>query len=158
MMRRVIPVFAAALIVAAILLVVRSAKVNAVEGAVNANCFGDLNRTTYSAGFAAADFQTLVAVEIVPGLAGGVQLNTALLPLTTDKIVLPFDQELTAKFVWESAGASHTLGWFYFDQVQPFLDAGGNLVDNDADGIADFFQTKKNPKRDYNGLWAIASG
>jgi type IV pilus assembly protein PilY1 len=38
-----------------------------------------------------------------------------------------------------------------------FVKADGTLADNDADGIADWFQTAKPPKRPNDGLWHINS-
>lgn len=47
------------------------------------------------------------------------RLNTNLNRLDPERIILPFDQNLDALIVDDQAGngASHTLGWFYYDQL-----------------------------------------
>ncbi|WP_163990439.1 pilus assembly protein PilY [Pyxidicoccus caerfyrddinensis] len=51
------------------------------------------------------------------------RLNTNLNRLDPERIILPFDQNLDALIVDDRAGngASHTLGWFYYDEL---IDAG----------------------------------
>ncbi len=112
-------------------------------------CYNYLNRQTYQAGFQAGDFSSTAQTQLTNG---DLQLNTALSPINTENIKLPFDQDVTVKYVYESAGGSHSFGWFYYDQIAPFLDVNGNLKDADADGVPDFFQTKAGV-RPNNGLF-----
>jgi len=137
-----------------VVLLTRQKKSVATAG-LSSSCFGNLNATTYSAGFSATDFSSTTAASVT---GGKVQLNTNLTPLDADHIELPFDQNLRIKYVYEEAGYSATLGWFFFDQVQPFLDSSGKLADNDNDGIADFFQSAKGAVRPRNGIWQITAG
>ncbi len=94
----------------------------------------------------------------VQPLGTGLQLNTNLVPFNPQQIILPFTQDLTVKYLYRNAGASHSFGWFYFDQIASFLDSNGKLIDADGDGIADWFQTKKAPQRPKDGLFHISSG
>lgn len=120
-------------------------------------CYNNYDRQTYTSGFSASDFSSTTAVQFQ---SGDVLLNVGIQPLNIEQIVLPFDQNVRVKYVYRNAAASHTLGWFYLDQLGNFLDASGLLKDVDLDGIKDFFQTAKtssNPKRLYDGLWHIRS-
>jgi type IV pilus assembly protein PilY1 len=106
-------------------------------------CYGDINRQTYTSGFATTDFTATTSVN----LGGNVQLNTALSPLNPEQIVLPFDQEVKVKSVYFNAGYTHTFGWFYLDQI-----AGQNgkpyyfdvptqtLVDANHNGVPDLYE------------------
>lgn len=142
-------------------LVVR--RVRAATGFVTAVCYGDITKPNPVA-FDSTNLQfPLTAAKVVPGsdpVLSGVALDTARQPLDPQRIVLPFDQQVTVSYVYRSAAASQSLGWFYFDQVQPYLDASGNLADLDANGIPDFFQNlapqKVGPAID--GLWHRSAG
>ncbi|AKQ69036.1 Type IV fimbrial biogenesis protein PilY1 [Myxococcus hansupus] len=63
------------------------------------------------------------------------RLNTNLNVLDPEKIILPFEQDLTALIVDDRAGngASSTLGWFYYDE----LIAAGYINDNGTPGNSD---------------------
>jgi len=127
----------------------------------NDSCFGNLNASPYPSGFSAANFSAMTSTKI--NSDGSLQLDTALSPLDPTHIVLPFDQRLSVKYVYRNSGASHTVGWFYLDQLQPFLDKPASdptakLVDADADGVPDFFQTQATPLRPNMGLFQISSG
>ena len=141
----------------AVVLIVRHQKSRAVIGTTGASCYGDLNSDPYSTGFSSAAFSSMQAVKINSGTGptAGLQLDTNLTPLNSQAIVLPFDQGVKIKYVYRNAGYSHSLGWFYFDQVQPYLDSKGRLADLDNDGVADFFQAKKTtaPTRASDGLF-----
>ncbi|WP_426757106.1 pilus assembly protein PilY [Myxococcus sp. Y35] len=80
------------------------------------------------------------------------RLNTNLNVLNPEKIILPFEQELTALIVDDRAGngASSTLGWFYYDEL---IDAGyiddndtpdnsddDRLLDTNNNGVLDFHE------------------
>ena len=145
---------------------VRQLRVRAAIGSGGTSCVGDLDRETNPGGFTSSDFTSTTAVQISSAGAQPVQLDTNLVPLDPQKIVLPFDQDVTVKYVYRNAGASHMLGWFYFDQLKqgahPFVktDANGNdyLADNDGDGIADWFETSKgvSSSRPNDGLFHIS--
>lgn len=113
-------------------------------------CYNTLDRQTYPQGFRTNDFQTSTQAII----GGNVQLNVGAQALDINRIVLPFDQNVRVRYVYRNAGASHTLGWFYLDQLYPtFIDANGNLVDADRDGLYDLFQNARTNRRPRNGLW-----
>jgi type IV pilus assembly protein PilY1 len=159
-----------------LVLTVRQRLSRAVIGSQTApGCYGNLNQTTYTSGFSSTDFSYNSAVTINSGTTppnSGVQLNTANTPLDPQHIILPFDQDVKIHYVYRNAGASHSLGWFYLDQLQPFLnkvatDATATLVDCDNDGIADWFQTASSTRAkgpgcttggNIDGLWHISSG
>jgi type IV pilus assembly protein PilY1 len=144
---------------------VRHLRVKAAIGSGGASCVGDINRTTNPSGFTSSDFSSSTAVQVSTTGAQPIALDTNLVPLDPQKIKLPFDQDVTIKYVYRNAGASHMLGWFYLDDLKtgtyPFVktDSSGNdyLADNDADGVADWFQTLKNPTRPKDGLFHQSS-
>lgn len=162
--RRALGLAVVAVTVGALVLGVRQARVHAVGGS-GAACVGDINRLTNPNGFTAADFSSTTAVQISSSGLQPVQLDTNLVPLDPQKIVLPFDQDVTVKYVYRNAGASHMLGWFYFDQLKqgpkPFVitvNGQDQLADWDNDGIPDWFQTQKGTTRPNDGLFHISSG
>ncbi|MDB4965327.1 MAG: putative pilus biosis operon protein [Myxococcales bacterium] len=142
---------------------VRQLRVKAAIGGSGAACVGDINRLTNPSGFTSTDFSQSTAVQVSSTGAQPIALDTNLVPLDPQKIKLPFDQDVTVKYVYRNAGASHMLGWFYLDDLKsgskPFVktDTSGNdyLADNDGDGIADWFQTLKSPNRPVDGLFHI---
>lgn len=73
---------------------------------------------------------------------GRLQLNTNLKKLDSENITFPFDQTVTIDYVYESAGASHSLGYMYMDDVKArgYADANGNLVDKNNNGILDLHE------------------
>lgn len=84
---------------------------------------------------------TLGAVSLTS--ANQLRLNTGLVALNTEQIILPVDQNVTATYVYESAGFSATVGYFYMDDLvsRGYWDAdAGVLLDNDGDGIPDFHE------------------
>ncbi|HEX2569928.1 MAG TPA: PilC/PilY family type IV pilus protein [Polyangia bacterium] len=112
-------------------------------------CYNTLDQQTYPQGFRTSDFQNVTQAII----SGNAQLDVGAQALDINRIVLPFDQNVRVRYVYRNAGASHTLGWFYLDQLIPdFIDTSGNLVDADRDGIADLFETAAS-KRPRTGLW-----
>ncbi|MBZ4420813.1 DUF4114 domain-containing protein [Myxococcus sp. RHST-1-4] len=70
------------------------------------------------------------------------QLKTNLTPLNPERIFFPFDQRVTISYVYESAGASHALGYMYLKDVEErgYIDANGALVDSNANGIFDLHE------------------
>ncbi|NOK16069.1 DUF4114 domain-containing protein [Corallococcus carmarthensis] len=77
---------------------------------------------------------------------GRLQLNTNLKKLDSENIAFPFDQRVTISYVYESAGASHALGYMYLDDVKArgYADANGNLVDKNNNGILDLHEALYN--------------
>ncbi|MFP2931221.1 pilus assembly protein, partial [Pyxidicoccus sp. 3LG] len=107
-------------------------------------------------------------IDITTETPPRLQLNTNLTALNTERITFPFDQRVTISYVYESAGASHALGYMYLDDLQKrpgdpatkveYVNAAGNLVDNNNNGIFDLHEDLYNlapttgPKaRDYVG-------
>ncbi len=70
------------------------------------------------------------------------QLNTNLTALNPERIFFPFDQNVTISYVFESAGASHSLGYMYMDDLRNrgYVDANGNLLDTNNNGILDLHE------------------
>lgn len=96
-----------------------------------------LGRATYSAGFSSANFSSAINAA-VDGSGRVVLVQT---PPNPYQLVLPFDEDVTIKFVGQGAGGpSGMLGWHYVDQAAPFLGASGP-VDVNADGDFDFLQS-----------------
>lgn len=81
----------------------------------SAACFDHLDRETYSSGFSSADFETSSDVSIV---GGKLVLSTDERNLgDANRITINTRQKLTAHYVYESAGASHTFGWFLWNSA-----------------------------------------
>ncbi|MBN2723178.1 MAG: hypothetical protein JXR95_03810 [Deltaproteobacteria bacterium] len=81
--------------------------------ATSTYCYNELDRTTYDTGFADSDFTSTMSVDIVNGK---IVLNTDQRALgNTDRILIRTRQNLTVKYVYESADQSQTLGWFLWD-------------------------------------------
>ncbi|WNZ62653.1 PilC/PilY family type IV pilus protein [Myxococcus sp. MxC21-1] len=70
------------------------------------------------------------------------QLNTNRTALNSEHIFFPFDQNVTISYVYESAGASHSLGYVYMDDLRErgYVDANGNLLDTNNNGILDLHE------------------
>ncbi|MFT3709133.1 MAG: DUF4114 domain-containing protein [Archangium sp.] len=87
------------------------------------------------------------AISITSGKQ--LRLETALVPFDPEKIVLPVDQRLTISYVYESAGATHTIGYVYYEDLiaAGYVDTKGTpdsnddtLVDSNNNGIADMHE------------------
>ncbi|MGE6759990.1 DUF4114 domain-containing protein [Corallococcus interemptor] len=92
--------------------------------------------------FQASGFDTNQSVNITKESPPRLQLNTNLTVLDPERIYFPFDQHVTISYVFESAGASHALGYMYMDDVKArgYADANGNLVDKNTNGILDLHE------------------
>ncbi|WP_426733943.1 DUF4114 domain-containing protein [Myxococcus faecalis] len=99
-------------------------------------------------------------LKLIPtGRSGDADIQ--LLPpekLNPEKIVFPYDQRVTISYVFESAGASHALGYMYLDQAAKYLNAAGDLVDTNGNGVLDLHEDLFNiapqsgpKKRDFIG-------
>ena len=131
--------------------------VRAAVGTTNDVCNGSLNATTYPGGIASGSFANTTAVSAVSGT--GLQLNTNLAPLDPNHIVLPFDQDVKVRYVYRNAGASMSLGWFYLDAIQGYLDKPA--TDTTADlvvGATDVAGNKLYTWFQSGGLWHVSSG
>jgi type IV pilus assembly protein PilY1 len=104
------------------------------------------------------------AVILTPETPPKLRLNTNQTVLDPERITLPFDQDLEALIVDDRAGdgASHTLGWFYYDELitrgyvninNPDDANDDTLVDADNSGVPDFHEDlfNLNPARPYIG-------
>jgi type IV pilus assembly protein PilY1 len=91
--------------------------------------------------FADGGFQSLKTVQVV-GNPAVLRLNTNLDVLNPQKIMLPFDQNVSISYVYEAGGAGWAVGWLYADDLvkRGYMDANGNLLDADGDGIPDFHE------------------
>ncbi len=91
--------------------------------------------------FADGGFQSLKTVQVV-GNPAVLRLNTNLDVLNPQKIQLPFDQNVSISYVYNAGGAGWALGWLYADDLvkRGYMDASGNLLDSDADGIPDLHE------------------
>lgn len=80
----------------------------------------------------------------------GLRLNTNLEVLNSERIYFPFTQQVSISYLYESAGNSGALGYFYYDDLiaRGYIDTKGTpndtsddtLVDSDGNGIADFHE------------------
>ncbi|WP_338871862.1 DUF4114 domain-containing protein [Myxococcus stipitatus] len=77
-----------------------------------------------------------------PGPNGYLQLNTNQVELDAEEISFPFDQRVTISYVFESAGASHALGYLYLDEAiaAGYVNASGVLLDANNNGILDLHE------------------
>ncbi|MFP2932744.1 pilus assembly protein, partial [Pyxidicoccus sp. 3LG] len=101
----------------------------------------------FSAASLELDNSTLLVTDERPPR---LQLNTNLTALNPERIFFPFDQRVTISYVYESAGASHALGYMYLDDLQKrpgdpatkveYVDSAGNLVDRNTNGIFDLHE------------------
>ncbi|MFP2928029.1 pilus assembly protein PilY [Pyxidicoccus sp. 3LG] len=111
-----------------------------------------------------ADAGGYSAVILTDDAPPKLRLNTNQSILDAERIILPFEQDLEALVVEDQAGngASHTLGWFYY---QDLVDQGyvavndlnnpndDTLIDADGSGVPDFHEDlfNLNPARPYVG-------
>ena len=131
--------------------------VRAATGTTSDVCNGSLTATTYPGGIAGASFASTTAISAVAGT--GLQLNTNLTPLDPNHIVLPFDQDVKVRYVYRNAGASMTLGWFYLDAIQSYLNKPA--TDPTADlivGATDISGNKLYTWFQSGGLWHVSNG
>lgn len=137
--RGFLPLLSSAAVVFALALGVRQSVVRATSGTTAQACVGNLNALTYTSGFSAGDFSSTTATDIT---SSGLQLDTGLTPLNPEKILLPFDQDIRIKSVYNNAGATHSLGWFYLDDITPtyYNATTGALVDANGNGVADLYE------------------
>ncbi len=87
-------------------------------------CYDYLNKDPYTTSFSAADFDSSSSVDIVNGdLVLSVDRRALEDP---NRISINTRQRLSANYVYESAGANHTFGWFIWDNaVTQFMTASG---------------------------------
>jgi type IV pilus assembly protein PilY1 len=111
-------------------------------------------------GAATLDLNTST-LEVTKEAPPRLKLNTNLTALDPEHIFFPFDQRVTISYVYESASASHALGYMYLDDVKArgYINAAGELVDSNTNGIFDLHEDLYNlsppsgPKsRPYTGL------
>jgi type IV pilus assembly protein PilY1 len=109
-------------------------------GSLAALCQDDLAQNRQP-NFADGGFQSLKTVQVV-GSPAVLRLNTNLDVLNPQKIVLPFDQNVSISYVYEAGGAGWAVGWMYADDLvkRGYLTDGGTLTDSDNDGIPDLHE------------------
>lgn len=87
------------------------------------------------------------AIAITPGKQ--LKLDTALVPFNAEKIILPVDQRLSVSYVFESAGATHSIGYVYYEDLVSagYINTNGTedsdddtLNDANTNGIADLHE------------------
>jgi hypothetical protein len=114
-LRRIAPLLRTALKLSVI--VVAATLVLLGEGrpgrAANPYCYTELDRTTYDNGFSASDFSESTDVSVSNGELKLVTDDKKL--GDTNRISIRTRQELKIYYLYESAGGSHTLGWFLWD-------------------------------------------
>ena len=115
--------FCSALSLMTLLCFISSAKAD------NPYCYNHLDKETYTSGFSESDFSSNTDVKIENGQ---LTLETDDKELVgTNYIKTRTQQDLKVYYLYESAGASHTLGWFVFDDnVKKYLyEDGWNHLD-----------------------------
>ncbi len=92
--------------------------------ATNPYCYNHLDRTTYDSGFSDSDFDARTDMDIN---SGDLVLHTDNKKLgDTNRIMVRTRQEMKIYYLYESAGGSHTLGWFLWDDnVKKYTQASG---------------------------------
>ncbi|WP_257457016.1 DUF4114 domain-containing protein [Archangium lipolyticum] len=92
-----------------------------------------------------------------------IRLNTNLEVLNTEHIYFPFTQQVSVSYLYESAGNSAALGYFYYKDLitRGYINTNGTpkdssddkLADSDNNGIADFHEDlySLSMTRDYIG-------
>ncbi|RKH01969.1 DUF4114 domain-containing protein [Corallococcus carmarthensis] len=90
--------------------------------------------------FTAAGFDLLQQVTLTPLQA--LRPDAPWLPPSAEQFVLPSDQRISISYLYESSGASHSLGYLYVDELQArgYVNAQGDLVDANGNGIADLHE------------------
>ncbi|NMO16053.1 pilus assembly protein PilY [Pyxidicoccus fallax] len=115
---------------------------------------------------AQGDRSAVLVIPPNPPAKAKLRLNTFQEELDPELIRLPFEQDLEALIVDDRAGdgASHTLGWFYYDELitRQYVNANNTpnntnddtLIDADGSGIPDFHEDlfNLNPARAYIGV------
>ena len=92
-----------------------------------------------------------VSVVTDPGTTKpALRLNTNLEVLNPERIYFPFTQQVRVSYLYESAGNSASLGYFYYKDLidRGYIDIRGTpadstddrLIDSDGNGIADFHE------------------
>ncbi|MHA7627878.1 DUF4114 domain-containing protein [Corallococcus sp. M7] len=101
---------------------------------------GDLYADVQPA-FTAAGFDELTQVTLTPQKTLR-SVNPFWTPTSVDSIVFPTDQNVTISFVYESAAASHALGYLYMSDLRArgYVNAQGDLVDANGNGVADLHE------------------
>ncbi|NMO20052.1 DUF4114 domain-containing protein [Pyxidicoccus fallax] len=81
-------------------------------------------------------------LRLTPEQPPRLKLDTGLKVLDPERIVFPFDQRVTISYVYESAVASHALGYMYLDDVKArgYLNNDGTLADSNTNGILDLHE------------------
>ncbi len=101
--------------------------------------------------FSAASVPDRTAIDITAD--NKLKLNTALIAFDPEKIILPVDQRLTVSYVFESAGATSSIGYLYYQDLisAGYIDDKGTsdsaddtLRDTNGNGIADFHEDMYN--------------
>ncbi|RKG70892.1 DUF4114 domain-containing protein [Corallococcus sp. CA054B] len=106
-------------------------------------CQDDLSNDKQGAFKLGPDGLTVANDTILLRKDGRLQLNTNLKKLDAENIIFPFDQTVTIDYVYESAGASHSLGYMYMEDVvkRGYADkVTHELVDLNDNGILDLHE------------------
>ncbi|QSQ20229.1 pilus assembly protein PilY [Pyxidicoccus parkwayensis] len=107
----------------------------------------------------AADAGIPAAIIVTNDNPPKLRLNTNLNRLDPERIILPFDQNLDALMVDDRAGngASHTLGWFYYDEL---IDAGYIDIRDAGDPNDDILLDKNNNRVPdfHEDLYNVSAG
>ncbi|WNG17347.1 DUF4114 domain-containing protein [Cystobacter fuscus] len=100
--------------------------------------------------FKALDFKDLSSVLLTKDSPPALRLDTNLEVLNPERIYFPFSQQVRVSYLYEEAGNSTALGYFYYKDLVDlkFINTGANpddssddsLVDSDGNGIADFHE------------------
>lgn len=97
--------------------------------------------------FNASTLQNQVGIRLTS--SNQLQLDTNQTVFNPERIYFPFDQEVTISYVYESAGASHAVGYLYYDDLiaRGYIDTRGTLDtsddvlrDTNGNGIADLHE------------------
>ncbi|WNG26911.1 DUF4114 domain-containing protein [Cystobacter fuscus] len=100
--------------------------------------------------FKALDFKDLSSISLTKDSPPALRLDTNLEVLNPERIYFPFSQQVRVSYLYEEAGNSTALGYFYYKDLvdRGFINQGANLADSsddtladkDGNGIADFHE------------------
>ncbi len=116
-----------------------AALAQSTPAAVDKLCEDNLNQDVQPA-FNDASFLTSASVLLTP--SNQLQLDTNRTRIDPEHIYFPFDQDVSISYVYESAGASHALGFVYYDDLvaRGYLAPDGSLADSNNNGILDLHE------------------
>jgi type IV pilus assembly protein PilY1 len=121
-------------------LLLATVAISPADAAVDLNrCESHLSENKHPL-FSPLVFTNMDAIEVTSDIPAKLRLNTNTGVLNPEKgIFFPFDQDVSISYIYESAGASHSLGWVYYDDLVAagYINQNGTLTDSSDDTLID---------------------